>query len=75
MCIIGSSQLFVKSSTHIIPKPPFSDLVPDDFLLLNKIKWLVPGLLFATIEYIKIVWKKLFKAIAEKYYSERIYIL
>ena len=57
---------FAKNSTHIVPKPPYSpDLAPCDFCLFLKLKRLLRGHRFDTIEETQAESKKALKAIPE----------
>jgi len=57
---------FAKNSTHIVPQPLYSpDLVPCDFWLFSKLKRLLRGHRFDSIEEIQAESKKALKAIPE----------
>ena len=60
-------SFFVKNSTHIVPQPLYS---PDlcDFWLLPKLKRLLQGTRFESIDEIKAESKKALMAIPEKHY-------
>ena len=57
---------FVKSSTHIVPQPPYSpDLAPCDFWLFPKLKRPLRGTRFDSIDEIKAESKKAMMAIGK----------
>ena len=57
---------FAKSSTHIVPQPPYSpDLAPCDFWLFPKLKRPLQGHRFDTIKEIQAESKKALKAVPE----------